>query len=45
MRWGLQREGLVRTQKKSDRVKGTHHLETVEGRGPQGVVSEYTERK
>jgi len=27
MRWQLQREGLVRTRKESDRVKATHPLE------------------
>jgi len=39
-RWGLQREGLVRTQKESDRVKVTHPLETADGRTCQD-----TERK
>ena len=28
--WREQREGLVRIQKKSDRARGTHSLETVE---------------
>ena len=32
IRWGLQREGLVRTQKESDRVKVTHPLESADGR-------------
>jgi len=32
MRWGLQMERLVRTQKESDRVKVTHPLEIADGR-------------
>ena len=33
--WRWQREGLVRTRKETDRARGTHSLETVEGGGCQ----------